>query len=75
MKSRFGYSDHFLSEVGKLKLSLLEKVLISSLVLMCLISAVSSLSGRDVGNSEQLKMAKLQAQEDLMALRMNHEAR
>ncbi len=69
MKSRLGYSSHFLTEVRKLKLSLLEKVLLSSLLLMCLISVLSAMSGRDIGSTEQLKMAKLQAQQDLMALR------
>ena len=72
MKSRLGYSNHFLTEAKRLKLSLLEKVIIFSLLAMCLISAVTSLTGRDVGNSEQLKMAKQQAQEELMALRMHH---
>jgi hypothetical protein len=72
MKSRLGYSSHFMTEVRRLRLSLLEKVLISSLVLMCLISVFSSMSGRDIGNTEQLKMAKVQAQQDLMALRMNN---
>lgn len=71
MKSRLGYSSHFMTEVRRLRLSLLEKVLISSLVMMCLISVFSSMSGRDIGNPEQLKMAKIQAQQDLMALRMN----
>lgn len=72
MKSRLGYSGHFMTEVRRLRLSLLEKVLISSLVLMCLISVVSAMSGRDIGNTEQLKMAKIQAQQDLMAVRMSH---
>ena len=72
MKSRLGYSNHFSTEMKRLKLSLLEKVIIFSLLAMCLISAVSSLTGRNVGNSEQLKMAKMQAQQELMALRMNH---
>ena len=74
MKSRLGYSSHFLTEVRKLKLSLLEKVLLSSLLLMCLISVLSAMSGRDIGSTEQLKMAKLQAQQDLMALRTNSSA-
>ena len=74
MKSRLGYSSHFLTEVRKLKLSLLEKVLLSSLLLMCLISVLSAMSGRDIGSTEQLKMAKLQAQQALMALRTNSSA-
>jgi len=58
-----------MSEINQLRLSLLEKVLIGSLVFMCLISVISSMTGRDVGNAEQLKLAKQQAQQDLMALR------
>jgi len=58
-----------MSEINQLRLSLLEKVLIGSLVFMCLISVISTMTGRDVGNAEQLKLAKQQAQQDLMALR------
>ena len=69
MKSRSAYSSRLMSEINQLRLSLLEKVLIGSLVFMCLISVISSMTGRDVGNAEQLKLAKQQAQQDLMALR------
>ncbi|MCE3235166.1 MAG: hypothetical protein K0Q50_1346 [Vampirovibrio sp.] len=69
MKSWFGYNGHFLQEIRSLRLSIIEQTLIACLVLMCLISAWSSLSGRDVGNTEQLKLAKQQAQQELMALR------
>lgn len=71
MKSWFGYSEHFLTEMRGLKLSILEKILISSLVLMCLISAADSLTGQDIGSLEQLKMAKMQAQQELMASTLN----
>ncbi len=73
MKSWFGYNGHFLKEIRSLRLSALEQTLIASLVLMCLISAASSLTGRNVGNPQQLKLAKLQAQQELMALR-THQA-
>ena len=69
MKSRSAYSSRLMSEINQLRLSLLEKVLIGSLVFMCLISVISSMTGRDVGNADQLKLAKQQAQQDLMALR------
>jgi hypothetical protein len=69
MKSRSAYSSRLMSEINQLRLSLLEKVLIGSLVFMCLISVISTMTGRDVGNAEQLKLAKQQAQQDLMALR------
>jgi hypothetical protein len=71
MKTWLGYRGHFMNELSSLRLTILETTLISSLVIMCLISAISAMSGRDVGNSEQLKMAKLQAQQELMALRLN----
>lgn len=71
MKPRLGYNGHFFQEMLGLRLSLLEKTVLLSLILMCLISAVDSLVGRDVGNQEQLRMAKLQAQQELMALRAN----
>jgi hypothetical protein len=71
MKSCQGYSGRFFEEMRNLRLSLLEKFLITSLVLMCLISAADSLMGRDLGNFEQVKMAKLQAQQEMMALRMS----
>jgi hypothetical protein len=71
MKSRFGYSSRLLAEMRHLHLSLLEKVLIASLLLVCLISSISSMYGRDIGNSKQLQLAKIQAQQDLMALRMS----
>jgi len=66
---RFSYSSRFLAEIRQLNLSLLEKVLIASLLLVCLISSISSLTGRNIGNTRELQMAKLQAQQDLMALR------
>lgn len=69
MKSWFGYNGHFFTELRSLRLSIIEQTLIACLVLMCLISAVSSMYGRDIGNTEQLKLAKLQAQQELMALR------
>jgi hypothetical protein len=71
MKSWFGYKGHFMSEVRNLRMTVLETTLIGALVLMCLISAVSNLVRQDVGNYEQLKLAKQQAQQELMALRMN----
>jgi hypothetical protein len=71
MKSWLGYKGHFMHEVRTLRMTLLEKALIASLVLMCLVSAVSTMIRKDVGNYEQLKLAKQQAQQELMALRTN----
>jgi hypothetical protein len=59
MKLRFGYEHSFLAEIRRLKLSAFETVLIGSLVLMCLVSALSILSGKKDGihffASQQLK--------------------
>ena len=71
MKSWFGYKGHFMTEVRNLRMTMLETTLIGALVLMCLISAISTMTRRDVGNYEQLRLAKQQAQQELMALRMN----
>lgn len=70
MKSLFGYSNNFWTEVRQLRLSLIEKVLIVSLLLVCLISTISTMNGRNIGNAHELQLAKQQAQQDLMALRM-----
>jgi|GEM_PF-2649811 len=75
MKSRFGYSSRFFTEMRQLRLSLLEKVLIASLLLVCLISSISTMSGRNIGNLKQLQLAKQQAQQDWMALRMSTQTR
>lgn len=69
MKSWQGYSYRFLGELFSLRLSILEAALLTALVLMCLVSAVESMAGRNIGNHEQIRMAKLQAQQELMALR------
>jgi hypothetical protein len=69
MKFSAGYEGRFLREVCGLRIFLLEKAILLSLILMCLISVVDAFSGRDVGNPEQLRTAKLQAQQELMALR------
>ena len=53
----------------RVSISLLEKAILFSLVTMCLISAADALRGHDVGNRDQLRMARLQAQQELMALR------
>lgn len=72
MKSWSGYWDHFQDKFRSLTLSIPELVLLVSLLLMCAVSGYSSLSGRDVGQVEALKMAKMQPQQELMALRMSH---
>lgn len=71
MKSWQGYTGHFVDELRGLKLCAFEKALIIALLGMCLISAADSYIGLNVGNSEQLQAAKMQAQQELMALRQN----
>lgn len=73
MKSCPGTSKNYVEEMRGLRLSTFEKVLLVSLFLMCLISAADSFSGRNVGDYEQLRMAKQQAQQELMALRTKAE--
>lgn len=71
MNSWQGYSKQFLDEMRTLKLSSFEKCLIASLSLLCLFNVVDSLVGHDPGNYEQVKMAKIQAQQEMMASRIN----
>jgi hypothetical protein len=71
MKSRFGYDGHFFQQLRGLQMSSLEKTILISLILMCVMSAVDAFNGRLSGNHQQLRMAKLQAQQELMALRAN----
>lgn len=61
--------EHFTLKVPGLNLTAFEATLFASLLIMCAIIVVDNLSGRDVGSYEQVKMAKLQAEQDLMALR------
>ncbi len=72
MKSWEGYIEHVLKELRQFRLPTIEIALLGALVLMCLISAIDSMTGRDVGNYEQLRTVKLQAQQEMMALRTNH---
>jgi hypothetical protein len=66
-------SKNYIEEMRGLRLSILEKVLLTSLLLMCLISAVDSFMGRNIGDQEQLRAAKQQAKQELMALRTKSE--
>ncbi|HEY9687511.1 MAG TPA: hypothetical protein V6C52_11090 [Coleofasciculaceae cyanobacterium] len=66
-------SKNYIEEMRGLRLSTLEKVLLTSLLLMCLISAVDSFMGRNIGDQEQLRIAKQQAKQELMALRTKSE--
>lgn len=69
MTLRFSYSGHFMREMKSLRLSGFERALLIALVAMCLISALTSLSGRDIGDAGQLKIVKQAAQQELMAQR------
>ena len=56
-------------EMRHVHMSLLEKTVLVSLVLMCLISYLDALTGQEVGREDQLRTAQLQARQELMALR------
>ena len=63
------YHEHFTKKFLGLNLTLFETALFSSLLLMCLMIVIDTMSGRNVGNYEQVKMAKLHAEQDLVASR------
>jgi hypothetical protein len=63
------FREHFSQKVPGLNLTLFETTLFASLLMMCMIIVADNLTGRDVGSYEQVKMAKLKAEQDLMALR------
>jgi len=71
MKSWLGYGGDYFKQMSGLRLSALEQVLLASLVLLCLISVIDSMTGRDIGNTRQLELARQQAQQELMAIRLN----
>lgn len=72
MKSLRDYSNHFLDELLDTRISWLEMALILSLSLMCVMSAIECTLGRDVGSMDQIRMAKIQGQQEWMALRSTH---
>jgi hypothetical protein len=49
-------------------LTLVETVLLFSLLGMCLVSAITAQTGRNIGDAQALHVAKMKAQESLMAL-------
>jgi hypothetical protein len=61
--------EHLSRKVLGLDLTAFETALFAALLIMCAIIVVDNLSGRDVGSYEQVKLAKLQAEQELMALR------
>ena len=63
MKSRAGYQQRLFKSALGTNLTVIEKVTIVALLLMLGISSWESLQGRDIGSVEQLKLAKLKAQE------------
>lgn len=60
---------YFTKKVLGLNLTTFETALFGSLLIMCLIIAVDTMSGRNIDSYEQVKLAKLQAQQDWMASR------
>ena len=70
MNSWAGYWSQFIPKMTRLELSMVEKTLILTLLLAMLISGVDSLQGRDIGNPQAIHMAKLQAQQEMMAQRL-----
>jgi hypothetical protein len=69
MKSLRDYGNHFLDEIQDLKISTLEITLITALALMCLMSAIEYNLEGEVDGLQQLRVARQQAQQELMALR------
>lgn len=69
MKSLRDYGNHFLDEILALKISPLEVTLIGALAVMCLVSTIEYSLGGDVEGLQQLRLARQQAQQELMALR------
>jgi len=49
----------------------LEKILFLSLVVMAFLFSIDAFVGHDVGNVKEIRLAKLKAQEELMAARPN----
>jgi hypothetical protein len=49
---------------------MVEKTLILTLLLSIIISGADTLQGRDIGNAQAIHMAKLQAQQEMMAQRL-----
>jgi hypothetical protein len=70
MNSWAGYWSQFLPKMTRLELSMVEKTLILTLLLSIIISGADTLQGRDIGNAQAIHMAKLQAQQEMMAQRL-----
>lgn len=50
-------------------LTLVEKTLLGVVLMMLVLNSVSLLATKDVGDLEEVRLAKLQAQQELMALK------
>lgn len=63
------YQQKFLQEWKPNGVCYLEKMLFVSLIVMTCICSVEAYVGHDVGNVDEIRLAKLKAQEELMAVR------
>ncbi len=73
MKPWVGYKQRVLKSAMRLDLSVIEKTIIVLVLLMLGISSWDSLQGRDIGDKEQIRLAKLKAQQELMAFNIGRE--
>jgi hypothetical protein len=67
-ESQQGYRG--LRSYRRLQFSLFEQVLVGAMLLVLLVAGVEALDGQHVGKSDALAIAKLQGQQELMALKL-----
>ena len=72
MKSWLRYQKRFLSNALKLELPLIEKCLIFALIGSLIIQGSFVFTGRNIGDANQIKLAKLQTEQGLMAAQQPH---
>lgn len=71
MKMMKGYSRRFVEQINNTHYSMVEKALYISVVAMLVINSAFVFYGRDVGSAADIRMAKLQAEQELMALQQH----
>ncbi len=49
----------------------MEKMLLISMLMILSISVLDTLDGKNVGNADEIRLAKLKGQQELMALKTN----
>ncbi|MBX2860963.1 MAG: hypothetical protein KTR14_06995 [Vampirovibrio sp.] len=67
------YKRRFAQSVWKTPhtLSSMEKMLLISMLMILSISVLDTLDGKNVGNADEIRLAKLKGQQELMALKTN----